>query len=117
MTVSEARQVAQSIHGKILYWWDPNPGVDPKQCKLCGNHCALGAGQVGRCALWRNKGSKLRFLGQAGTAFLHHYLDPNPTNCCNVWFCPAGTGTVARDQLEHVNLGNAGLLGCDDVGI
>ncbi|MBD3195770.1 MAG: radical SAM protein [Candidatus Lokiarchaeota archaeon] len=23
--------------------------------------------------------------------YLHGYLDPNPTNCCNAWFCPAGT--------------------------
>lgn len=24
-------------------------------------------------------------------AYMHGYVDQNPTNCCNVWFCPAGT--------------------------
>lgn len=27
-----------------------------------------------------------------GKALLHHYLDPHVTNCCNAYFCPAGTG-------------------------
>ena len=25
-------------------------------------------------------------------ALLHAYLDPQVTNCCSAWFCPAGTG-------------------------
>jgi pyruvate formate lyase activating enzyme len=42
---------------------------------------------------------------------LSYYLDPHVTNCCNAWFCPAGTGCgypryAARDgpELGYYNL-------------
>ncbi|MFX1354933.1 MAG: radical SAM protein [Promethearchaeota archaeon] len=25
--------------------------------------------------------------------YIHGYIDANPTNCCNAWFCPAGTSS------------------------
>jgi pyruvate formate lyase activating enzyme len=39
-------------------------------------------------------------------ALLHAYLDPQVTNCCSAWFCPAGTGAgypeyAYRNGPEH----------------
>ncbi|MHA1688841.1 MAG: radical SAM protein [Promethearchaeota archaeon] len=63
-------------------------------CNLCINKCKLKAGEVSYCGLRRldvNGKPKMPFPTKT-IGYLHGYLDPNPTNCCNAWFCPAGTG-------------------------
>jgi pyruvate formate lyase activating enzyme len=61
-------------------------------CNVCSHRCRIGVGEVGYCGLRRNIGG--RFVSEISTmkAFLHAYLDPQVTNCCAAWFCPAGTG-------------------------
>jgi pyruvate formate lyase activating enzyme len=48
---------------------------------------------VGYCGLRRNMGGRLVSFVSTENALLHAYLDPQVTNCCAAWFCPAGTGT------------------------
>ncbi len=62
-------------------------------CNLCINQCRLKAGEVSYCGLKRLDASGLAEIPfpSKTTAYMHGYLDPNPTNCCNAWFCPAGT--------------------------
>ena len=61
-------------------------------CTICSHECRIGVGEVGYCGLRRNVEG--RFVSEVSTekAFLHAYLDPQVTNCCAAWFCPAGTG-------------------------
>jgi len=33
--------------------------------------------------------------------YIHGYTDPNPTNCCNSWFCPAGTSKGYPKYSNH----------------
>lgn len=47
------------------------------ECNLCSNSCRTNGG--GLCGV--------REMVGPGTALLHSYLDPLPTNCCNSWFC------------------------------
>ncbi len=63
------------------------------KCKLCFNECELSEGDTSYCGLKviNFKGEKARPFPSASLAYLHGYIDPNPTNCCNAWFCPAGT--------------------------
>jgi pyruvate formate lyase activating enzyme len=61
-------------------------------CNVCSHKCEIGNGEVGYCGLRRNVNG--RFLSAISTenAYLHAYMDPQVTNCCAAWFCPAGTG-------------------------
>jgi pyruvate formate lyase activating enzyme len=52
----------------------------------------MGDGEVGYCGLRRNVGDRLLSAVSSEKAYLHAYLDPQVTNCCAAWFCPAGTG-------------------------
>ncbi len=63
------------------------------KCNLCINECALANNDVSYCGL---RNIQLRNSGQLpypskSKGYIHGYTDPNPTNCCNSWFCPAGT--------------------------
>ncbi|MFX1417634.1 MAG: radical SAM protein [Promethearchaeota archaeon] len=63
------------------------------KCNLCINECRLSDNDVSYCGL---RNIQLRTSGQLpypskSKGYIHGYIDPNPTNCCNSWFCPAGT--------------------------
>jgi pyruvate formate lyase activating enzyme len=63
------------------------------KCDLCINQCALGEDDISYCGLRdmkKNQENKLPFPTQS-KAYMHGYLDATPTNCCNAWFCPAGS--------------------------
>jgi pyruvate formate lyase activating enzyme len=83
-------------------------------------------GESGYCGIRLNKQGSIRNRAGKG-GFLHTYLDPLPTNCCNTYFCPAGTeGHVPqytyRDgpELGYYNLAcflygcNFSCLGCQN---
>ncbi|UCC19866.1 MAG: radical SAM protein [Promethearchaeota archaeon] len=63
------------------------------KCNLCVNECALSDNDISYCGL---RNIQLRTSGQLpypskSKGYIHGYIDSNPTNCCNSWFCPAGT--------------------------
>ena len=62
-------------------------------CTLCANECVIGKTERGYCGL-RAANSDGVFTSDTGPkeAALYYYLDPQVTNCCAAWFCPAGTG-------------------------
>jgi pyruvate formate lyase activating enzyme len=62
-------------------------------CNLCINECSLSSEDVSYCGLRRpndEEPSNLP-LPSKKKGYIHGYIDANPTNCCNSWFCPAGT--------------------------
>ncbi|MEM4590595.1 MAG: radical SAM protein [Nitrososphaerota archaeon] len=61
-------------------------------CTLCAAGCVIGEGELGYCGIRGNRGGRMYTLMKRGKALLHYYLDPHVTNCCNAYFCPAGTG-------------------------
>jgi pyruvate formate lyase activating enzyme len=77
------------------------PGIPPyspkdKQklnCNLCINECSLGENDISYCGLRNMEKSRTNELPfpTNSKGYLHGYLDANPTNCCNAWFCPAGS--------------------------
>jgi pyruvate formate lyase activating enzyme len=78
------------------------PEVPPKaedniklKCNYCVNECVLSENNVSYCGLrniQKNQSGELPYPTKA-RGYINGYLDPNPTNCCNAWFCPAGTST------------------------
>ncbi len=65
------------------------------KCNLCINECSLSERDVSYCGL---RNIQLRNSGQLpyptkSRGYIHGYIDLNPTNCCNSWFCPAGTSS------------------------
>ena len=63
------------------------------KCNYCINECSLSEHDVSYCGLrniQREKTGDLPFPSKS-KGYIHGYIDPNPTNCCNAWFCPAGT--------------------------
>jgi len=68
------------------------PGAAPHQstgpqCRLCANECRPGADELGYCGLRKNTSGRMSPVAPPGTALVHIYLDPLPTNCCAAWFC------------------------------
>ena len=61
-------------------------------CNLCANECKIGEGETSYCGLKQNVDGKIKSLSSPRVGILHAYLDPQVTNCCAAWFCPAGTG-------------------------
>ncbi len=61
-------------------------------CTLCANECVIGKGDRGYCGLRANPSGVFTSETSPNTAALYYYLDPQVTNCCAAWFCPAGTG-------------------------
>jgi pyruvate formate lyase activating enzyme len=60
-----------------------------RNCRICGNACALGEGERGYCGLRVVKGGKLRHLsGTSRCGIAEYYYDPLPTNCVADWVCP-----------------------------
>ena len=63
------------------------------KCNFCINECILSDDDVSYCGLrniQKNKSGELP-LPSKSKGYIHGYIDRNPTNCCNSWFCPAGT--------------------------
>jgi len=63
------------------------------KCNYCVNECSLSDNDVSYCGLRnirKNNSGELPFPSKS-KGYIHGYIDPNPTNCCNAWFCPAGT--------------------------
>lgn len=86
--------LASHAFSRNLFGLPPKP---PKTdggipCKLCAAECVLGPGELGYCGLRRNVNGRLESLTSTNRGLLHYYLDPHVTNCCNAYFCPAGTG-------------------------
>lgn len=85
--------LALKVHAKIR----ASHGLPPApprtsgglKCLLCANECVIGEGEVGYCGLRRNLNGKLTSMCTASYALLHAYKDPQVTNCCAAWFCPA----------------------------
>lgn len=63
------------------------------QCNFCINECSLTEDQTSYCGLRNLEKSKKGELPlpKKSEGYIHGYIDANPTNCCNAWFCPAGT--------------------------
>lgn len=63
-------------------------------CNVCANECRIKNGETSYCGLKRNVDGRLISLTSTTIGVLHAYLDPQITNCCSAWFCPAGTGSA-----------------------
>jgi len=92
----EALEIALNNHAKARERFNlpPRPprhenGV---KCKLCAAECVMQEGEVGFCGIRRAERGKMKSISTTDKALLHYYLDPHITNCCNSYFCPAGTG-------------------------
>ncbi len=67
------------------------------KCNFCINECALSENDISYCGLRnisKNKSGKLP-LPSKQKGYMHGYLDPIPTNCCNAWFCSADNNTYS----------------------
>jgi len=67
------------------------------------NECSLSQGDVSYCGLrnpHRNEQGELPYPSKT-KGYIHGYTDPNPTNCCNAWFCPAGTSSGFPEFSHH----------------
>ena len=75
---------------------EPPKAVHPDiklKCNFCLNECALSTNDISYCGL-RNVSKRERGdlpFPSKSKGYIHGYIDANPTNCCNSWFCPAGT--------------------------
>ncbi|MFX0069645.1 MAG: radical SAM protein [Candidatus Hermodarchaeota archaeon] len=88
-----------SVHNRVRALADL-PSLPPKantnvklNCNYCINECILSEEDVSYCGLRnfkKKKNNELPFPSRS-KGYIHGYLDNNPTNCCNAWFCPAGT--------------------------
>jgi len=59
------------------------------KCNFCFNECALTESDSSYCGLRvveKNQSGELP-LPSKRRGYIHGYLDPIPTNCCNAWFC------------------------------
>lgn len=73
------------------------------KCNLCINECSLSENDISYCGL---RNVQLRNSGQLpypskSKGYIHGYIDRNPTNCCNSWFCPAGTSSGYPEFSNH----------------
>ena len=65
------------------------------RCNFCLNECRLSADDVSYCGLrniQKKESGELPYPKKS-KGYIHGYIDANPTNCCNSWFCPAGTSS------------------------
>ncbi|TXT59221.1 MAG: hypothetical protein BAJALOKI2v1_240049 [Promethearchaeota archaeon] len=89
-----------SIHAKIRkeeglapYAPKDNDSEINFSCNLCVNECSLSSNSTSYCGLrnlTKDESGELPIPSKK-KAYIHGYTDENPTNCCNSWFCPAGT--------------------------
>lgn len=95
-TPDEALPYIKKAHWGVRnpYRLPPQPPKDLEgiQCNICANKCKIGEGKKGFCGLRENIDGKPSSLVSPKEALLYMYLDPQVTNCCAAWFCPAGTG-------------------------
>ena len=65
------------------------------RCNLCLNECSISQNDISYCGLRNPKKNQKSILPYPSRTkgYIHGYMDPNPTNCCNAWFCPAGTSS------------------------
>ncbi len=99
-----------SIHEQVRKQVDlPNKppkakGTDIKlNCNLCINECTLNNKDVSYCGLrniHKNNSGELPFPSKS-KGYIHGYIDSNPTNCCNSWFCCAGTSAGFPQYSDH----------------
>ena len=88
--IKSAHQHARAEFGLPTFPPRDKTGV---QCKVCGNECRIGNGEIGYCGLVKNVNGKLvRLAGTPDRGLLEWYYDPHVTNCVASWACPAGTG-------------------------
>jgi pyruvate formate lyase activating enzyme len=64
-------------------------------CNYCVNECKLGPEDISYCGL---RNMKMSLSGELPLptktqGYIYGYIDRNPTNCCNAWFCPSGTSS------------------------
>ncbi len=92
----EALRIAQENHSRARsdFGLPPSPprGSRGLPCNLCAAACVIPEGGVGFCGIRGVRGGKMWSLSSIDYGLLGYYLDPHVTNCCNAWFCPAGTG-------------------------
>lgn len=97
---SDVKPYIMSVHQKIrqsegLPNSPPHASEDEIvfQCNFCINECSLSENDTSYCGL-RSTANDIKQILPFPTklkGYMHGYLDSNPTNCCNAWFCPAGT--------------------------
>lgn len=67
------------------------------KCNLCINECALSENDISYCGLRsiKKNESGMLLLPSRKHGYIHGYLDPIPTNCCNAWFCNGDYNTYS----------------------
>jgi pyruvate formate lyase activating enzyme len=68
-------------------------------CNFCINECRLSNNDLSYCGLRdikKKESGELPYPSRK-QGYIHGYIDSNPTNCCNSWFCPAGTSVGYPD--------------------
>jgi pyruvate formate lyase activating enzyme len=73
------------------------------KCNFCINECSLSQDDISYCGLRNIQKKQNGELPYPTTkkGYIHGYIDSNPTNCCNSWFCPAGTSAGYPTFSEH----------------
>ncbi len=73
------------------------------KCNYCINECSLSDNDVSYCGLRniKKKNSGDLPFPSKSKGYIHGYIDPNPTNCCNAWFCPAGTSVGFPEYTDY----------------
>lgn len=107
---------AQDAHKKARNVWMLPPNVprgDGVECNICANKCVIPEGESGYCGLRTNQSGKIHNKAGKG-AFLHTYLDPLPTNCCNTYFCPGAQETGFYNLASFFYGCNFSCLGCQN---
>ena len=67
------------------------------KCNFCINECALSENDSSYCGLRNIEKSQSGELPLPSKrkGYIHGYLDPIPTNCCNAWFCSGEYNTYS----------------------
>ncbi|NVM44803.1 MAG: radical SAM protein [Candidatus Lokiarchaeota archaeon] len=67
------------------------------KCDLCINRCTLSENDLSYCGLrsFEKSQSGELSLPSKRKGYIHGYLDPIPTNCCNAWFCGGDYNTYS----------------------
>jgi pyruvate formate lyase activating enzyme len=69
------------------------PNIDDGiTCSTCNAHCKVGLSEKSWCGLKKNINGSFQSLFSPKQGIIKYYLDPQITNCCNIDFCPAGSG-------------------------